>query len=78
LNRDREQGSRYGHEIEDIKELLKFFTSWQALHARRLLNTAAHNLAKQASKAVMDKVWWGFTPECILDIVRAEQNTARI
>jgi hypothetical protein len=78
LNRDEEQGSKYGHVIDEIKELLISFTSWKALHVRRYRNTAAHILAKQASKGVMDKVWWGFTLEYILDIVRADQNTTRI
>ena len=57
LNRDGEQGSRHGHIIDDTKMLLTSFTDWQANHVRRTLNTAAHRLAKVASKVVTDKVW---------------------
>jgi hypothetical protein len=72
LNRDGEQG-RYGHIIDDTKMQLASIVDWQANHVRRTLNTAAHGLAKVASKAVMDKVWRDVVLKCICDIVPVEQ-----
>ena len=36
-------------------------------------NKVAHYLAKEATKYVMDRIWWKEILSCISDIVRLEQ-----
>lgn len=74
LKREEEHGNRFGHIIDDTKLLLGSFIDWQANHVRRMLNTAAHRLAKMASKAVIDKCWRDGIPECICYIVHVENT----
>jgi ribonuclease HI len=75
----RDQGasnSRFGHLVDDIREVLTYFTHWKIGHVNRLSNRAAHGLAKAAVHHVMDCKWDFAIPECICGIVLVEQYAA--
>jgi hypothetical protein len=42
--------SRYGHIIDEIREVLNCMQSWQIDHVRKVVNSDAHVLAKTAVK----------------------------
>jgi hypothetical protein len=48
LRSPRSNCSRYGHLIEEARNLLNGLHHWSVNHVRRHLNEAAHRLAKQA------------------------------
>ncbi|XP_059450979.1 uncharacterized protein LOC132181760 [Corylus avellana] len=54
INSDVNNGSRFGHIVEDIRQTLKTFPRWRCAFANRNANAAAHGLAKGATKLVMD------------------------
>jgi ribonuclease HI len=64
--------SRYGHLVDDIRVILRFFSKWKIVHVRRLSNRAAHGLARAALHNVMDCNWDHSTPDCIRDIIVTE------
>ena len=71
---DRDQnGSRYGQLVEDAKLILNSLPNWQPNHVRRNLNGAAHRLEKLATRHIIDRVWRNEIPNCICDIIQAEQ-----
>jgi hypothetical protein len=65
--------SRYGHIIDDIREILNCIQSWQIGNVSRVVNSAAHNLAKTTVKQVIDRVWIEEISNCICDLVLLEQ-----
>jgi hypothetical protein len=54
--------------VKDAKLILNSLSNWKSNHVHRNINGAAHILAKLASKNVIDEI-----PDCICDIVQAEQ-----
>jgi ribonuclease HI len=66
--------SRYGHLVDDITELLRFFSNWKIVHVRRSSNRAAHVLARAALRNDMDCNWILDVPGCIRDIIVEEQS----
>jgi ribonuclease HI len=76
VNMILEQGEnwcRYGPVVADIHLILGSFRRWEIVHAKRTQNHAAHGLAKEATREVMDKVWIEEIPLCIYDIILSEQ-----
>jgi ribonuclease HI/exonuclease III len=67
------QWNLYGHIVEDIRAVLNNLRSWFAGHAKREANFAAHFLAKEAVKNVMDQIWMEEVPNCIENVVTLEQ-----
>ncbi|XP_059461922.1 uncharacterized protein LOC132190915 [Corylus avellana] len=63
----------FGQLIDDIRALLALFPNWRIGHVRRCGNNAAHVLAKEAMKRVIDKLWIDEIPMCISDIILEEQ-----
>jgi ribonuclease HI len=68
--------NKFGHLVDDIREVLSYFTHWKIGHVSRLSNCAALGLAKAAVHHVMDCKWDFAIPECICGIVLAEQHAA--
>jgi ribonuclease HI len=68
--------SRFGHLIDDIREVLRCFPRWKAGHVKRSSNRAAHGLAKAAFHQVLDCNWDFTIPGCVCDTVLAEQIVA--
>ncbi|XP_059428496.1 uncharacterized protein LOC132162251 [Corylus avellana] len=65
---------RYGQIFKDIKSLLSTFLIWECHHVCRSGNRAAHELAKEACKQVVEKSWSFVIPRCIRDIVLTDQT----
>jgi hypothetical protein len=64
--------SRYGHVIEDTKNVLSSMAIWRSSHFGRESNNAAHVLAKMAVNHLIDKGFgWIYY---ICDIIVKEQN----
>jgi ribonuclease HI len=63
----------YGQIIEDIHCVLGTRRQWHIRHVKREANSAAHGLAKFASRTSDLIVWMEESPSCILDIVILEQ-----
>jgi hypothetical protein len=61
--------------VDSIKLGLSQLKSWQINHVKRYANSAAHVLAREAIKNVIDRVWVEETPNCIYGIVLGEQFT---
>ena len=57
-----------GPVIEDVKLMAKSFASCDFCHVYRVLNVAAHNLAR-ASDFSVDSVWRGVPPKCIQEAI---------
>jgi hypothetical protein len=53
--------SRYGHVIEDTKNVLSSMAIWRSSHVGRESNNAAHVLAKMAVNHVID--WLDSCPD---------------
>jgi ribonuclease HI len=70
---DSQHWSRFGHIVDGIKLGLSQLRSWQINHVKRDANSAAHVLAREAIKNVIDRVWVEETPNCIYGIVLREQ-----
>jgi ribonuclease HI len=64
---------KFGHIIGDTLVVLQSFKRWEAGHARRTVNGAAHGLAKAAIKDPGDRIWIKEIPSIIYDIVTIEQ-----
>jgi ribonuclease HI len=60
--------SAYGPVIEDVKLLAKSFDSCSFQHVYRVLNIAAHSLARKCEFSV-DAVWRGNPPVCIREAI---------
>jgi ribonuclease HI len=72
--RDHEESwSRFGQVVADIKTVLGSFRRCDFQHVRRAQNNAAHGLAKESVREVIDRVWMEEIPICILDTVFSEQ-----
>lgn len=69
--------SRSGHFVEGIKQEVHHLRSFAFVHVPRVLNEAAHTLAKSAAATLCDDVWLEATPTCILDIVTREHQVPR-
>ena len=54
---------RFEQIVEDTKLVLRSFRHWRISHVRRKANGAAHGLAKEVIRTVMDKVWMEETPD---------------
>jgi ribonuclease HI len=67
-----ESWCRFGQVIADIKTVLGSFQRWEFKHVRRAQNTAAHGLANESVREVIDRVWMEEIPICILDTVFSE------
>jgi hypothetical protein len=65
---DTEDRSSCGTVIRDIKKLAKTFRSCSFHHVNRVINVAAHSLAK-LSESLIYSVWRGVTPDCIREII---------
>jgi hypothetical protein len=48
-------------------------SQWQCGFVNQVANSAAHGLAKMATKCVIDKSWRDETPVCICYIIMMEQ-----
>lgn len=64
---------RYGQVIDDAKAVLNTFHGWEVRYVKREANKAAHNLAKEATRTMMDRIWLEETPNSIFDTVNLEQ-----
>jgi hypothetical protein len=64
---------RFGQIVADIQTVLGSFRSWDFKHVRRAQNSAAHGLAKESVREVIDKVWMEEIPICIFDTIFSEQ-----
>jgi ribonuclease HI len=69
--------SRSGHFVEGSKQDVYHLRSFAFVHIPRVLNEAAHTLAKSAAASLCDDVWLEDIPACILDIVTREQQVPR-
>jgi hypothetical protein len=58
--------------VEDIRQELQLFSRWRMKFTPRESNTAAHALARLASRQNVTQQWLCTTPECITEIVRME------
>jgi hypothetical protein len=65
---DTEDRSSCGRVARDIKNLEKTFRSCSFRHVNRVINAAAHSLAK-FSESLICSVWHGVTPDCIREII---------
>lgn len=65
---------RFGQIVEVTKLVLRSFRQWRISHVRREANGAAHGLAKEAIRTVMDKIWMEETPVYIFNIVSLEHT----
>jgi hypothetical protein len=65
--------SRYGHLVDETRDMLRMVPIWQIIHVKREGNSAAYGLAKVAIKHVIDQVWMEDFPSCISNIVLLEQ-----
>jgi hypothetical protein len=57
-----------GPVIEEVKLMAKSFVSCEFRHVYRVLNVAAHNLAR-ACEFSLDAVWRGVPPVCIQEAI---------
>jgi len=64
--------SSCGHFIEGIKHELGSFKSYYVTHVKRKANSAAHTLAKAASKEVLNSIWLDDILDSICGIVTRE------
>jgi hypothetical protein len=64
--------SNCGHFIEGVKQELGGFQSYYVTHVKREANSAAHTLAKAASKEVLNSVWLEDIPDNIRGIITRE------
>jgi hypothetical protein len=64
---------KFGHIISDILAVLQSFKRWEAGHAKRMANGAAHGLTKADIKDPRDRIWSKEIPSIIYDIVTIEQ-----
>ena len=65
----------YGMVIEEARENLQQLLEWRVNHVPKQANESAHRLAKYALEINEDHVWvWGY-PQCIHDLVLAEQGS---
>ena len=62
----------YGQIIEDICLVLSSRRSWSVCHTKWEANGAAHGLAKEATRYIIDKIWLEDTSSCISHIVNLE------
>nr|POF20470.1 hypothetical protein CFP56_63887 [Quercus suber] len=65
-------GSDFSHILEDIKAASSTFSHCSFHHLKRDGNRAAHTLAKEAKSSCQSKIWKGFSPPCILNILRED------
>jgi ribonuclease HI len=77
INSAGKNWSKIGHIVEDMQYLLRNFTQWKVDVVSRDANNAAHTLAKLAVSHGENRTWLGVIPECICEIVLAEQSTPR-
>jgi hypothetical protein len=70
---NNQRWSKFGHIIDGIRSGLHHLRSWQIHHVKRDANSAAHTLAREAIKSVIDRVWIEEVPPCIYGIVIREQ-----
>jgi ribonuclease HI len=77
INSAGKNWSKIGHIVEDMQHLLRNFTQWKVDVVSRDANNAAHTLAKLAASHGETRTWLGVIPECICEIVLAEQSTSR-
>jgi cystathionine beta-lyase/cystathionine gamma-synthase len=73
LNGEELSWCRYGQVFEDAKKVLNSFHGWEVRYVKRDANMAAHGLAKEATRIVMDRAWIEETSNNIFDIVNVEQ-----
>ena len=69
-----ESWQRFGQIVEDTKIVLRSFRHWRISHVRREANGAAHGLANEVIRMIMDKVWMEEAPNCISTIVSLEHS----
>ena len=63
---------QYEQIVEDTKMVLRSLRQWKICHVKREANGAAHGLAKEASRSIMDIIWIEETPACIPNTVLLE------
>jgi ribonuclease HI len=56
VNSNSSTWSRFGHIINDTRQILDDFIRWKCNHVRREANGAAHRLAKTATTDVSDRI----------------------
>jgi hypothetical protein len=66
------QASRYGQLFDNTKLLLNPFPNWECYHVPHEINFAAHGLAKEACKHVIERSWIREVLGFISDIVLRE------
>ena len=76
INSAGKNWSKIGHIVEDMQQLLRNFTQWKVDVVSRDANNAAHTLAKLAVSQGVNRLWMGVIPECIRQIVLAEQSAS--
>jgi ribonuclease HI len=62
-----------GHLTEDIRTMLLHLSCWEIGYVRRVENKVAHVLARLALNNNLNRVWQYDPPECIREILDAEQ-----
>jgi ribonuclease HI len=73
INQASPNWSSYGHFVEDIKVLAQSVHWVEINYASRVVNSAAHTLAKCAILHSLDELWMEECPSYIRSIVLAEQ-----
>ncbi|XP_020151424.1 uncharacterized protein [Aegilops tauschii subsp. strangulata] len=61
-----------GPMIKEVKNMLATRERWKVTWARRMVNGAAHGLAKEGVPNNLSKVWVHVPPDCILHTISAE------
>merc|ERR1712100_259600 len=64
---------RYGHIIEETREILQSLQTWRTTHVRREFNGAAHQFAKEALLRTGEHILIGEVSPCISDIISIER-----
>ncbi|XP_071901119.1 uncharacterized protein [Coffea arabica] len=61
-----------GMVIDDVLQLLRNFTKWEAIWISRSLNGAAHSFARNACTALVDHLWNHSPPSFVLFALQAD------
>ena len=60
---------KYGHLIDDVKNIISNGQQWQFSHVNHSANTVAHRLARMALVIGEDILWNESIPDCIREAV---------
>jgi hypothetical protein len=69
LQREGECNGRYGHFVDDTKQLLSTLDYWSAQHVGREANNVAHQLAQHGATLEEERVWTTHFPDFLWPFV---------